>query len=340
MSIKSEIDKTASYLRNIRSAIKNRGGQISETAGLKDLPAAVNSIPSGSFDNSLLLKIVDGSVTELTEYDLKGLTSISSNAFTSKRNLTQIVIPDSVKDINRQAFGWCVNLKNVVIGDGVTIIYDEAFFYCLKLESLRWGKSISRLRTQVFRECYLLKKVYITDLESWCAITYDDNMSSPLFYGANLYLNDMLLNELVIPDGVSEIGKFAFYKQSQIESVNMPNSVTSIGSYAFFACGSLTSVTIPDSVTSIGSAAFLSCTGIKKIIMPSAITEIGSSAFDGVSNCLEYDFSKSTIVPTLSGADVFSNINESCKIKVPSSLYDEWIVATNWVSLRKYIVAV
>jgi len=48
-----------------------------------------------------------------------------------------------------------------------------------------------------------------------------------------LYLNNKLITDLVIPDGVTSIGQSAFYNCSGLTSVTIPNSVTSIGEYAF-----------------------------------------------------------------------------------------------------------
>ena len=63
------------------------------------------------------------------------------------------------------------------------------------------------------------------------------------------------IKNVIIEDGVTSIGKYAFFDCSGLTSINLPNSVTSIGSSAFNYCSGLTSITIPNSVTSIGSRA-------------------------------------------------------------------------------------
>ena len=61
---------------------------------------------------------------------------------------------------------------------------------------------------------------------------------------------------VVIPDGVTVIRKYAFRYCESLEAIKIPNSVTFIGDRAFSYCGSLKAITIPDSVTSIGNDVF------------------------------------------------------------------------------------
>ena len=67
---------------------------------------------------------------------------------------------------------------------------------------------------------------------------------------------------------------------SNIKSVVIENGVTSIGKYAFNGCTGLTSVEIPDSVTSIGEYAFNGCTGLTSVTIGNGVTSIGYSAFN------------------------------------------------------------
>ena len=67
------------------------------------------------------------------------------------------------------------------------------------------------------------------------------------------------IKRIIIGDGVTTIGEFAFNNCSTLTSVTIPNSVTEIGDYAFSGCSALTSVTIPNSVTKIGRGTFSGC---------------------------------------------------------------------------------
>ncbi|MBO7415818.1 MAG: leucine-rich repeat protein [Bacteroidaceae bacterium] len=97
-----------------------------------------------------------------------------------------------------------------------------------------------------------------------------DNETSP-WYGYDI-------ESVVIENGVTSIGEYAFYACNGLTSVTIGSDVTTIGKYAFNDCLSLTSVTIPASVTSIGEEAFYNCTSLASVALNGAAT-IGRDAF-------------------------------------------------------------
>ena len=86
-------------------------------------------------------------------------------------------------------------------------------------------------------------------MEDYAYFGYDSVVNSPFIY------NDYI-KTVVIRQGVTSIGDYAFWGCMSLESITIPDSVTSIGNYAFYQCESLTNITIPDSVKSIGFDAF------------------------------------------------------------------------------------
>jgi hypothetical protein len=96
-----------------------------------------------------------------------------------------------------------------------------------------------------FSGCSGLTNVNITDISAWCNISFADGDSNPLYYAHKLFINNELVKDLIIPNDVTSIGKYAFYGCSGLTSIEIPNSITSIGKYAFYGCNGLTSITLP-----------------------------------------------------------------------------------------------
>lgn len=84
-------------------------------------------------------------------------------------------------------------------------------------------------------------------------------------------------SEVVIPDGVTEIGYDVFSGCIGLTSIVIPDSITKIGKYAFCGCKVFSSVTIPDSVTEIGEAAFDGCSGLTSLIIPDSVKTFDSN---------------------------------------------------------------
>ena len=117
-----------------------------------------------------------------------------------------------------------------------------------------------------FSECKNLTKVFVEDIAAWCGIDFGNYGANPLYCAHHLYSDDNTeITDVVIPNGVTSIGKFTFYGCYGLTSITIPNSVTSIGEKVFYDCTGLTSVTIGNSVTSIGSLAFYYCSELTSV---------------------------------------------------------------------------
>ena len=95
------------------------------------------------------------------------------------------------------------------------------------------------------------------------------------------YSSRSSIKSVVIEDGVTNIGEYAFYDCTSLESVTLPKSVITIEAYAFYNCNKLTSLPVGEYPISIGDYAFAECAGLKNIVIPDNVTSIGSHTFSG-----------------------------------------------------------
>ncbi len=208
-----------------------------------------------------------------------GVTRLGSHSFFGLK-ITSVEIPDSVTQIEDGAFSMCGNLTSVEIPDNVTTLEANTFFCCDSLETItilnpkceiyRSGKTICNSLDEnddapVFigtirgydgstAESYA--NAYGYKFESLGAAPMNPNEQYMTIVGGYLISADGCKGDVVIPDGVKEIGSYVFSQNKDITSVTIPDSVTSIGYEAFFACSNLKEIHIPSSVNYIGARAF------------------------------------------------------------------------------------
>ncbi|MBD7913187.1 MULTISPECIES: leucine-rich repeat domain-containing protein [Clostridium] len=87
--------------------------------------------------------------------------NIGREAFYDKYNITSVIIPDSVTNIEEEAFCECAVLRNVVIGNNVTNIGVNAFSDCINLKSLVIPDSVSKIGDFAFFSCNSLTSVEV-----------------------------------------------------------------------------------------------------------------------------------------------------------------------------------
>lgn len=216
-------------------------------------PVNLNSIGNGAFYNCTSLQSVNLP---------NNVTNIGSEMFAYCNNLTSVNLPNQINVIPLSMFDGCSKLSNITIPETVQSIEAYAFRDCSGLTRIDIPAAIKHIGTEAFNDCSNLKGVYIKDMVSWCAIKYDnaqaspnwetqDMQSNPLIFAHNLYLNNELVKNLMVPNGVKTIEAFAFWGAECIESVQFPTGLEKIGNGAFRNCYNLGVIKIPATVTSI-----------------------------------------------------------------------------------------
>lgn len=310
----------------------------------------------------------------VTEYIIgNDVTSIGNYAFSDCDNMTSVTIPNSVKTIGKEAFRNCSGLQTVnitdlaawcniyfvseyysnpllfsnhlllngkeitdlVIPDGVTSIESHAFQECSHITSVTIPNSVTWIGYGAFLGCSSLTKVNITDLASWCKIGFYDNNSNPLNFAHSLYMNGQEIKNLIIPDGVTSIGSYAFRTLYNLTFITIPNSVTSIGDHAFESCTGVTSVTLSDNIARIGASAFEYCNKITSVTIPNSIEYIGAKAFANCKNLLDvYCYS---IFGPETDSEAFLNSQFGRILHVPERSLKSYMENEPWSGFAKIV---
>lgn len=180
----------------------------------------------------------------------------------------------------------------------LTTIGERGFDFCRALKSVSIPETVTHIDKNAFGLCSM-EYVNFASLESilnmWYGVSGEDsseNGSQPINWSKKLYIDGEEVTEIVIPDGVKEIGgyvggsifdngpkwqRYAFFGARSITSVKLPETLTSIGGYTF--CNtSIEELTLPETLTSIGAHSFEN-TKIKELTFPEMLTSIGGYSF-------------------------------------------------------------
>ena len=292
-----------------------------------------------------------------SHYNGKPVTYIKHNAFYGCRDLTNVIIPNSVVTIGYDAFAMCSGLTNITIPNSVATIEDYAFMLCSSLTSLTISDGVTSIGRGTFAGCNSLTNVTIPDsvisigdmsfynCGGLKSVTIGKGAES-IGYGLFACINDSnLIEEFAYKNG-SNLKKITVSAENKkYYSINnclidretktivsgcntsiipMDESITSIGIGAFAGCKYLTNVAIPASVTEIGEDAFNGCSALEKIVV-----ETENERYCSIGNCLIEKSTKTliqgcknSVIPndgsvTNIGHNAFSNCTTLTSIAIP-----------------------
>lgn len=270
-------------------------------------------IVSNTYNNGKGVIKFNGKVIEIGECSFYEYFSHRVTKFTDFSNrvkLTSINIPNSVTKIGAKAFSGCLNLRDINIPNSVTKIGESAFKGCRSLTSIFIPNCVTEIGQFVFQGCFNLTEFNskLASEDGRCLIV-DKKIIA--FAPAGL-------TEYIIPNGVVEIGEYAF-EGCSLTTIDIPISVTKIGKYAFSDCFNLRSIDIPNGVTEIEDFAFNGCFNLTSVNIPNSVIKIGEYAFSGCQNLISVSIPNSV---TKIERCAFSDCSSLKSIDIPYGVFE------------------
>lgn len=225
-----------------------------------DIPNTITSIGNDAFFNckGLTSVTIPNSVTDIGWAAFSycsGISSIvipnglisTSGTFSHCTNLTSVVLPNSITDIGSLTFSECSSLASITIPNGVTHIGGSAFESCTSLTSVIIPNSVTQMEHSAFEGCTNLESVRISDNLT--------TIEEGTFKDCSNLVSVIIGNNVQEIKGSSSIGG-AFEGCYRLPAVTIPNSVTKLGDYTFYKCSNLKSIKIGTEITEIGAKCF------------------------------------------------------------------------------------
>lgn len=287
-------------------------------------------------------------ISETVEYaeSTFRVTSIGMGAFAFCENISTITLPVTITNIGMYAFHECHSLSSINLPEGLVSIGEAAFYQCGSLLPITIPSTLTTFGLHPFVDCVNMTKVTILS-NSVVSAVYTTTSNLSHVFGKQV-------TEIVLGEGVTAIGEYAFNGFVNLQKVTIPSSVESIGNSAFGECvlkdvninsnsiigakyskysGTLAGIFgdavenyyLGDDVTTIGDCAFYNGTNIKSLHLPAQMTSIGEGAFNKCTG-LTGEFSFPEGIEILS-AYVLQDCSGITSVKLPNTLKEIYTYA-------------
>lgn len=282
------------------------------------MPASIDVLEGNPFALCGLLEKIEvrGDEESLVAIDGALFDSESRTLLCYPRSKSDMeyTVPEDTVSIGEYAFYGCKNLSAVVLSDSVEDVAPIAFDGCRSLTSIRVSpdnETLASIDGVLFRK------------SDRSLLRYPEGLSESLYYvpdgilaiGPGAFRECRPLNEVVLPESVVSVGELAFDACEALERVLLPDTIENIGSSPFSNCPRLEEISVsgkgqlatvggalvdtgasrliclpagrgdtvfevPDGIASIGDGAFSCCSSLQSVSLPDSLEFIGSCAFE------------------------------------------------------------
>ena len=202
-----------------------------------------------------------------SEIEGKPVTEIGESAFQACESLTRVTIPDTVQTLGKYVFWGCTKLQDVTLPKTLSAISDGCFRFCSALAELDIPETVEYIGIDALGSTAWLKQ---------------RQAENPLVQVNHILVNATACTDsrVVIPNGVKQIGPYAF-NSTAVTEVVIPESMKRIGWGAFWNCQSLKKLNLPANLTQIEESAFCNCAALQELEIPAGVTRIFDNTFSG-----------------------------------------------------------
>ena len=356
----------------------NTFNELEQFINLESIPAyfASDSMLSEIIFPELIKKIGDYAFYKapLTgELNLPNLETIGNNAF-ANTNINKILSLGKIVELKNGTYNYdgifngCKQLQEVTLPETLKSIGSFTFYGCSLLERVVFPESITNIGASAFEKTILTGEISLPNLETIGNNAFISmNITKILSLGKivelknGTYSHDGIFNsckqlqEVILPDTLTNIGNYTFYNCNLLEKVIFPESIINIGGYAFSGTILAGELNLPNLET-IGQSAFYksgivkisslgkittllyspnsnygtfnSCKQLTEAVLPDTLTYIGDYTFCNC-NLLEKVICNAITPPSI-GERAFYNTSATLKFYVPDESVDAYKTATNW----------
>ena len=226
------------------------------------------------------------------------VTYVYQAAFASNRNLTSVVLPESVDKLDSFTFSSCPKLHTAILKCNLKTLGWGMFEMSRNLKHVELPATLESVKSEIFSFCFGLQSV-------------------------------------TFPNGVKTMGTYIFRECEALESVTLSDSLTAIEDGTFFGCENLSSIELPNSVTELKKKSFDGCTSLATLTIGTGLNSVAIDALASCKNITTVNVGWTDVPPAF--GDIFhANVFANATLCVPYGTSNKYKQVNPWSKFQKF----